>query len=131
MKSDEIFAEAYGLYRGFIKVQLTWHESEPLLIEVDFTHPTGEVVTWEIGRELMVGSLEKMGVHGKGDVQIVNLDQPNILLTLFPEESARESDITIPRQPVKEFLDATLEALPLGGENVEEEIDEFLSSLLG
>ena len=131
MKSDEIFAESHGIYCGFIKVQLSWEESEPLLMEVDFIHPGEQVVTWTIGRDLMASSLEELGVHGKGDVQIVNLGAPDILLTIFPEDEERETDITIPRQPVQKFLEATLEALPLGGEDVEEELDEFLSSVLG
>ena len=131
MKSDEIFAESHGIYCGFIKVQLSWDESQPLLMDVDFIHPGEQVVTWSIGREFMVDALEEMGVHGEGDIQVVYLGQADVLLTLFPDDEERETDVTFPRQPVKDFLDATLEVTPLGFENVEEEIDEFLSSLLG
>jgi hypothetical protein len=131
MKSEEIFAEAHGPYCGFVKVQLRWSESEPLLVEVDFIHPGGEVVTWEVGREFMVDSLGEVAVHGQGDVQIVNMGGINFLLTLFPENEDLEADVTLPAQPVRDFLEATLEALPLGEEGMEEEIDEFLSSLLG
>lgn len=94
---------------------LHYSQQDPYAVRFQFwLDPVGDPVAWYIGRDLLRDGLLRL--VGEGDVQIgPDHSSSAILIRLRVDEHS--STMTVPRQPVADFLQRTATAVPYGYES--------------
>jgi hypothetical protein len=96
-------------------IQANWHyrKIHPFAVDVDFLL-TGDVVTWQFARELLIDGLK--GPAGDGDVAVRPHAHDQTLLVLdlsTPQGCAR---FELDHQAISRFVSRSLKLVPLGDE---------------
>jgi hypothetical protein len=114
-----------------IEVELAYdEENDPLAVQMIFKDVNGEEeVCWVMGRELVMrGSVSRMP-YGAGDVRF-RFDplSGDVLVCLKTDEA--HADVSLDRDGLIRFLNATQDACKLGDEPLDDLIDQELKELL-
>lgn len=105
--------------------------ADPLAVQLVFTEEDFEIeVTWIVGRDLFLQGVDATSYVGQGDMLIRSgfwKGEGVAFLSLRSPDGA--ALLALPRKDVKDFLNATRQAVPTGGELIQSELDGFLAEL--
>lgn len=114
---------------GVVDVRMTYNpEYDPMAVIVEFTEDGQGGVPWVMGRELLIRGATSQQPYGHGDVKLRRAGGVVIVCLESPDGHA---DVLLPYTALTAFLSATTEAVPVGEEPVDSELDKFLEEVLG
>lgn len=101
-----------------VRGRLSWTDSRPLSVRIDFNTRWQDRVTWELSRDLLhKGVTGKWGPVGDGDIRIQLLAPLDCLSVEF-ESPSGYAEFLFRSTSISEFLDETLKAVPFGSETI-------------
>jgi hypothetical protein len=108
--------------------RLSFVGSEPFAVTIAFRTDRGAWVEWTFARELLVtGLVEPAGI---GDVRIrPDLATHEDTVAFEIESPEGYALVEIEREDVEDFLDRTLEIVPLGQESENFDVDAFIDEI--
>lgn len=119
----DVMLVTYGLTldgTGTVYVELSYHRDTPYSVFVCFGHD----ITWEFSRDLLVGGLRRHA--GVGDVRTWTMNDKFHVVLSNPNES---TTVVFPVAHIREFVNNTCRAVPLGCELKYFNIDDLLTQL--
>lgn len=115
-----------------IDVTLTYDpDYDPYAVQIILSDPEQGDVVWTVGRELMRIGARSLFPCGGGDVKFRYLGTADEGLLMCLKNLTGHADIWLPHGEVVDFLNDTIEAVPVGMENVDAQLDEALEEILG
>lgn len=121
----DVMLVTYGLDldgTNTVYVELSYHRDTPYSVFVCF----GQDITWEFSRDLLVGGLRRHA--GIGDVRTWTVRDKFHMLLSNPIES---TVVVFPADDIREFVNNTCRAVPLGSELRHFNVDDLLKQLDG
>ncbi len=125
------FASDGSTRESSIRVDLRYSSRDPYTVEFVFHPPYGygEIVHWEFGRELLSTGLE--GLTGEGSVQVWPWTTSEGNFVALALANMHENALfQMPRSDIARFVQQVFEAVPLGQEGNQIDVDAVISRLL-
>jgi hypothetical protein len=115
-----------------VEVRLGYDRADPYAVSLTFHIPGDEPVTWMLARELLLDGVSVPS--GEGDVVFEPVpgedpDFPDIRIRL--DSPAGTAVLYSPALPLIAFLGKTDQVVPMGEEQVAEDLDQQLARILG
>lgn len=112
------YHSSHEVVKATVSCRLSWTDSRPLSIRIDFNTRWQDRVTWELSRDLLhKGVTGKWGPVGDGDVRVQLLALLDCL-SVELESPYGYAEFLFKSNDIREFLDETLKAVPFGAETV-------------
>jgi Streptomyces sporulation and cell division protein, SsgA len=112
-----------------VTTRWTYETHEPYAVTVAFATDRGRWVEWVFARDLLVDGLNE--ATGEGDLRIRPDDEDPELLVLEIYAPTGNAAFSLDREDTQDFLDRTLEMVPLGTEESHFDVDRLLAELAG
>lgn len=120
-------ASDLGASGNLIKVRMSYIAThDPFGVVIEFTEDGLEGVGWVVGRELLMRGITSTSPYGQGDFKLRRAGN-TVICCLTSHEG--HADVLMPYGPLRDFLSATTDSVPVGEEKVEAELDSFLKEL--
>ncbi|MBB4912140.1 SsgA family sporulation/cell division regulator [Actinophytocola algeriensis] len=130
MTTEAVHAELVALYDGTTPVRSRWsyRADHPFTVVATFQTERDRWVEWVFSRELLVEGLTASA--GVGDVRFRPLEERGLHMLIVEIESPEGyALLELDHQSVDDFLDATEELVPLGGEDDHFDVDALIDEL--
>lgn len=125
-------AELGSLHSRPLTIQLSWDNSQPLIITLTCDPYERYPTTWTLAREMLAMGMQQAIVPTNGDVSVLPRTPgfpKTMTIGLHPAYTDQAAGILIDRVDMAMFLDRTFDIVPLGQERID--IDAALTQLLG
>lgn len=115
---------------GEIEAEFRWDPEDPLAVQMLFLDENGEIVEWEVSRELLNGGALSPVRYGYGDVRMrfEGFETGRTIMCLMPPKG--HACLTVSTDNLLAFLNLTKMVVPLGTESVGADLDEELKWIL-
>jgi len=110
-----------------VSTRWTYRADEPFAITVAFATERGRWVEWIFARDLLIAGLES--ASGEGDLHVTPHPDDDELLLLEIHSPSGSATFELDRVDTEEFLEHTLELVPVGTESTHFDIDRLLAEL--
>lgn len=130
MTTEAIHAELVALYDGTTPVRSRWsyRADQPYTVTAAFQTERDRWVEWVFSRDLLATGLTEAA--GIGDVRFAPLEERGLRMLVVEIESPEGyALLEVDHVGVAEFLDATEEMVPLGGEDAHFDVDALIDEL--
>ena len=110
-----------------VSTRWTYRADEPFAITVAFATERGRWVEWIFARDLLIAGLESP--TGEGDLRVMPHPTDEELLLLEIHSPSGSATFELDRDDTEDFLDHTLDLVPVGTESTHFDIDRLLADL--
>lgn len=113
-----------------IQIELAYdEENDPLSVQMILTAPDEEDVVWLFSRDLLHRGVNAFTPVGDGDIRFRYLGAIYAQTMVCLRNATGHADITLPHKEVAAFVESTIAAVPMGGEELDGHIDELLEEI--
>ena len=130
MTTEGVHAELVALYDGTTPVRSRWsyRADQPYTVTAAFQTDRDRWVEWVFSRELLVDGLDDSA--GVGDVRFRPIEERGLHMLVVEIESPEGyALLELDHEAVAEFLAATEDVVPLGGEGAHFDVDALIEEL--
>lgn len=131
MTGDTVSQVMFVAFDGLetpVVTRWSYHAEDPFAVTLAVQTPRGSWVEWLLGRELLVAGL--VGEAGEGDVRVSwPQTRGRTLIVIEIRSGESQAILTLDRELLGRFLDATMELVPAGSELTMLDFDAEITKL--